>query len=385
MVPCEAGEDTIISSDKGNYAANVEKAEIGQRPHTFGAEPTGALEKVHTPNLPGIDEVGKFLKVKPRNMLKTLVFKARDTAPAAGDRPENLAHPKWVVAVVRGDHDVNEPKLRRAAKEHFNVSGLVLEDTPEVRASWAVGFCGPDKAVKDLQTVVLIDPDAAQGGFWATGANEVDYHVKHFNWFRECGDKLADPKKVAVADIRNAMPGDPSPKNDGGKLQASRGIEIGHVFKLGTMYSEAFGANFLDDKGQSHPIIMGCYGIGIGRILIGAIETMHDDRGIIWPAAIAPFSCVITPIKYEGDVKALADRLYDQLKAAGIDTILDDRDARPGFKFADADLIGFPVRINIGDRGLKEGKVELKRRTIETPEMVAIDQVIQAVQAALKP
>ena len=133
------------------------------------------------------------------------------------------------------------------------------------------------------RAVLLVDPDAAQGGFWASGANEIDYHVKHFNWFRECGDALADPKKTAVADIRNAAAGDPSPKNDGGKLQASKGIEIGHVFKLGTKYSDALGANFLDEKGKQHPIIMGCYGIGVGRILIAAVESLHDDKGIIWP------------------------------------------------------------------------------------------------------
>src|SRR5438552_74817 len=277
------------------------------------------------------------MKVKPKNMLKTLVFTADGSVlGSSSERAENLAHPKWLVAVVRGDHDVNEGKLKRAAKEHFNIASISMEDSPQVRAEWAIGFCGPDKAVKDPQTVVLVDPDAAQGGFWATGANEIDYHVKHFNWFRDCGDKLADPKKVAVADIRNAMSGDPSPKNDGGKLKASKGIEIGHVFKLGTMYSDALGASFLDDKGQSHPIIMGCYGIGIGRILIAAVESMHDDRGIIWPVSIAPFSCVITPIKYDGEVKEVSDRLYKDLNAASIDTILDDRDARPGFKFADA-------------------------------------------------
>src|SRR5439155_14054218 len=145
---------------------------------------------------------------------------------------------------------------------------------------------------------------------------------------------------VHTGDIRNAMAGDPSPKNDGGKLVASKGIEIGHVFKLGTRYSDALGALYLDDKGEKHPMIMGCYGIGIGRILIAAVESLHDDKGIIWPAAIAPYSVVITPIRYEGEVKTAADKLYDQLTAAGIDVLLDDRDARPRFKFADADLIG---------------------------------------------
>ncbi len=230
---------------------------------------------------------------------------------------------------------------------------------------------------------MLVDPDAAQPGFWAAGGNEVDHHVKHFNWRREVGQALDDPNKIIVADIRNAASGDPSPKNDGGKLQASKGIEIGHVFKLGTKYSDALGATFLDDKGIAHPIIMGCYGIGVGRILISAIEAFHDEKGIIWPVPLAPYSVIITPIKYDGEVKAAADNLHDQLNAAGIDTLLDDRDAHPGFKFADADLIGIPVRLTVGDRGLKEGKIELKRRKAAEPKMVGLDQVTQAVRDAL--
>jgi prolyl-tRNA synthetase len=380
MAPCDAGEDTIVTSDKGNYAANVEKAETGERPWTFGGDPTGALEKIHTPNLPGIDEVGKFMKVKPKNMLKTLVFRTGNSGPLV----ENGTNPKWLVAVVRGDHDVNEAKLGKAAREKFGINSISLQDTQEVREAWTIGFCGPDKAVKALDTVVLVDPDAAQGGFWATGANEVDHHVKHFNWFRECGQNLADLKKVAVADIRNAADGDPSPKGDGGKLIAKKGIEIGHVFKLGTKYSDAMGANFKDEKGTEHPIIMGCYGIGVGRILIAAAESLHDDKGLVWPVAIAPFSCVITPIKYDGEVKTVADKLYADLTAAGIDTLLDDRDARPGSKFADADLIGIPVRLTIGDRGLKEGKIELKKRNAAEPEMVAIDEIISRLREVLK-
>lgn len=387
MAACEAGEDLIVTSDKGNYAANVEKAEIGARPHTFGAEPTGELEKVHTPDLPTIEAVGKFMKVKPKNILKTLVFKVAASAPQgspAGDRPENLAHPEWLVAVVRGDHDVNEAKLKKAAREIFQVDSIEMIDSPGVRSQWAIGFVGPDAAVKRIDTVVIVDPDAAQGGFWATGANEVDYHVKHFNWFRDAGDKLADPRKVAVADIRNAAAGDPSPKNDGGVLKTARGIEIGHVFKLGTRYSDALDAVYLDDKGERHSMIMGCYGIGIGRILIAAIESLHDDKGIVWPAAIAPYSVVITPIKYDGEVKSAADLLYHQFSSAGVDVLLDDRDARPGSKFADADLIGFPVRINVGDRGLKEGKVEMKLRSTPDAEMIAFDSVLDRVHAALK-
>jgi prolyl-tRNA synthetase len=370
MAACEAGEDLIVTSDKGNYAANVEKAEIGNRPHNLAGEPKGALEKVHTPNRPGIEDVGKFMKVKPKNMLKTLVFKGSGAT-------------KWVVAVVRGDHDVNEAKLRKAAQEKFSVPEITLVDDPSVRSEWAIGFCGPDKATQRADAVLLIDPDAAQDTFWATGANETDHHVKYFNWKRECGDALSDPKKVQIADIRNAAEGDPSPRNDGGVLKTQRGIEIGHVFKLGTTYSEKLEAVYLDDKGERHPMIMGCYGIGIGRILIAAIEALHDDKGIIWPAAIAPYSVVITPIKYDGEVKAAADTLYMQLTKDGIDTILDDRDARPGSKFADADLVGFPIRINIGDRGLKEGKVEVKRRTEAEATMVSINEVAEHVRKIL--
>jgi prolyl-tRNA synthetase len=380
MAACDAGEDTIVTSDKGNYAANVEKAEIGDRPATFGGDPKGALEKVHTPNMPGIDDVGKFMKVKPKNMLKTLVFKTGASAPTT----ESGVNAKWVVAVVRGDHDVNEAKLKKAAAEKFGVTGIELVDDPEVRANWAIGFVGPDAAIKNKQAVLLVDPDAAQPAFWATGANEIDYHVKCFNWFRECGDALADPKKTAIADIRNAMAGDPSPRNDGGVLKTSKGIEIGHVFKLGTKYSTALNANYLDSAGKENPMIMGCYGIGVGRILIASVENMHDDKGIIWPVPIAPFSVVITPIKYEAEMKTAADKLYADLTAAGIDTLLDDRDARAGSKFADADLIGIPVRITVGDRGLKEGKIELKRRKAPEAEMVAVDNAIAAVKAALE-
>ena len=372
MAVCASGEDTLVTSDKNNYAANVEKAEIGERPFTFDAAPTGELEKVHTPGLPGIEEVGKFMKVKPKNMLKTLVFKA------TGGLVD------WIVAVVRGDHDVNESKLKKAAGEKFGVASIELTDNEAVRQQWAIGFVSPTAALKVERAGLLVDPDAAQGGFWASGANEIDYHVKHFNWRRECGASLDDAKKVAVADIRNAAAGDPSPKNDGGKLIASKGIEIGHVFKLGTKYSDALGADFLDEKGEKHPMIMGCYGIGVGRILIAAVEAFHDDKGMVWPAAIAPYSVIITPIKYDGEVKAAADKLYEQLNAAGIDTLLDDRDQRPGVKFNDADLIGIPVRVNIGDRGLKEGKFEMKKRKAAEAEMVPADALLERIQAALR-
>jgi prolyl-tRNA synthetase len=312
------------------------------------------------------------MKVKPKNMLKTLVFGASGSSA------------KWVVAVVRGDHDVNEAKLKNAVKEKFGISEIAMTDSPDDRSNWSIGFVGPDAAIKKSDAVLVIDPDAAQGGFWATGANEIDHHVKHFNWKRDAGAAIGDPKKTIVADIRNAAPGDPSPRNDGGVLKAPRGIEIGKVFSLCSIYTEALDCVYLDDKGERHPMIMGCYGIGIGRILIAAIEALHDDKGIVWPTAIAPYSVIITPIKYDGEVKAAADSLYEQLTASGIDVLLDDRDARPGFKFADADLIGIPVRINIGDRGLKEGKVEVKQRRAAEAEMVAVNGVHDRVTAMLR-
>ena len=315
------------------------------------------------------------MKVKPKNMLKKLVFQA-----VAGEG----STAKWVVAVVRGDHDVNEAKLARTAKEKFGIAGVQLVDSPEVRAAWTIGFVGPDAAAKCDGAVMVVDPDAAQDTFWATGGNEIDYHVKYFNWRREVGAALDDAKKVAVADVRNAIDGDPSPKNDGGVLKTSKGIEIGHVFKLGTKYSTALEAKYLDDKGQQHPFIMGCYGIGVGRILIAAVESLNDENGIVWPVAIAPYSVIVTPVRYEGETKDVADRLHDELNAAGIDTILDDRDARPGFKFADADLIGIPVRITIGDRGLKNGEVEMKKRTAKESTLVKLENIMGAVREALK-
>ncbi|WP_428940134.1 proline--tRNA ligase [Fontivita pretiosa] len=382
VVACDVGQDLFVTSDRGNYAASLQRAATGQRPHDFSGQPTGELTKVHTPGLPGIDAVADFMKVRAQNMLKTLVFRAEPMVEVG--RPESLASPKWLVAVVRGDHDVNESKLIRAARQHFHIERIVLEDTPQVRATWAIGFAGPDAAFGNPDAVVLIDPDAAQGGFWVTGANEVDYHVAHFNWFRECGDKLADPRKVVVADIRNAVDGDPSPMNDGGVLRLVRGIRLGHVLNVGTRYSEALGARFLDERGQARPILMGCCGIDLCRLLVAAIESSYDQHGIVWPAALAPFSVVITPIRYEGESKAVADRLLADLTAAGIDTILDDRpDVRPGVKFADADLIGFPLRVNVGQRGLARGSVEMKLRRDPAPREIALSEAVHAVREAL--
>ncbi len=355
MVPSPTGEDTILKSDKGNYAANVEKCEIGERPYPpFSRDaqrsaPTGDLEKIHTPNTPGIADVVAFFKkelgtkLKPGNMLKTLVYQAED---------------RWVLAVVRGDHDVNEGKLKAAC-------GLAptLADTAAAKAvGFAIGFVGPHVAAQ-RDCLLVVDPDAAVDQFWVTGANEVDHHVKHFHWKRDVLDKI-DASRIIVADIRNAVDGDPSPKNDGGVLRTTKGIEIGHVFKLGDKYTRAMNVTVLDENNQRIHPIMGCYGIGVNRILAAAIEREggSDKDGIRWPAAIAPYAVCITTIKYEGRFQEAACGLARLLEARGVDVIIDDRDERPGVKFKDADLIGFPIRVTIGEKALAEDKVEVKAR-----------------------
>jgi prolyl-tRNA synthetase len=358
-VPCDAGEDVVVTSDKGNYAANVEKAAIGERAFDLEGEPTGELEKVHTPDMPGIELVCKHLKVKPPRMLKTLVFTRSDGKG-------------FVIGVVPGDKQVTAAKLQAAA----GVGPIELDEASARSAGFAIGYVGPHVVNDREDTMLVVDPDAAQGGFWATGANERDHHVKHFNWARDV------ETKPVVADIRDAVDGDPSPKNDGGVLKESRGVEVGHVFKLGTVYSEKMVATFLDENNAEKPVIMGCYGIGVGRILLSAVETSHDDRGIIWPINIAPCEVVVTPIKYEGVAKTKADMIYDELQSKGVDVLLDDRDDRPGSKFADADLIGIPLRVVVGDRGLEKeggGVVEVKERQSGETHEVPVDGVVDAV------
>ncbi len=390
MVNSPSGEDTILKCPVSGYAANMEKCEIGERLWTLDAEPTGALEKVHTPNLPGIDEVGKFMKVKPDRMLKTLVFKMqappggpalRAGSPAGGTGAppggtgvppvsprsgERTAPTHWLLAVVRGNHDVNEGKLRAAAGAPVAMAG----DVEARMAGFAIGYVSPRAllaARKNPSTPItlIIDPDAAQSGFWATGADEPDHHVKHFNWRRELGDALNDPNLVKVADIRNAVAGDPSPRAPGAKLEAARGIEVGHIFKLGTKYSDAMGFQILDSDQQRKSVIMGCYGIGVSRTLQCCAETMHDDNGLKWPAAIAPYHVHIVPMKIEESSEHMrtAHTLARDLAAAGLDVLIDDRDERPGVKFKDADLIGCPIRLTIGDKSLAEHAVEFKLRT----------------------
>ncbi len=374
MVPSPTGEDLILKSDKGNYAANVEKCEIAPRPRNpedINADPTGKLEKVHTPDCPGIEDVCKFFKknlgskLKTANMLKTLVCQSDDG--------------QWVIGIVRGNHDLNEGKLRNASGN----TQLALADETEARkAGFAIGFVGPQVAVGRDDVQLIVDADAAVGNFWVTGSNEVDHHVKHFNWKR---DVLDHDVKVQVADIRNAMAGDLSPQNDGGILEETKGIEIGHVFKLGDKYTKSLNIEALTKDNQRVNPLMGCYGIGVNRIIASAIEqeSGHDEQGIIWPKAIAPYTILITPIKYTGRVAEVCDQIAADLDALGIDILLDDRDERPGVKFKDADLIGIPWRITVGDKGLEQGHVELKARDGSIDDKVALDQIVTAITSAI--
>ncbi len=373
MVNCESGEDTILVCEKSGYAANVEKCETGPRTHDLAGAPTGELAEVHTPNLPGIEEVGKFMKVKPDRMLKTLVFKVADPASPL----------KWVLAVVRGDQEVNESKVKSAA-------GAPVEMAPEIdarMAGFAIGYVSPRtiNAIKD--TLLLIDPDAAQGGFWATGADKPDHHVKHFNWQRDVGAALSDSTKVRVADIRNAQAGDPSPRAADSKLTARRGIEVGHIFKLGTKYSQAMGFNILMPDQQRAPVIMGCYGIGVSRTMAACIEMSHDANGIVWPVPIAPYHIIITPLTVDPDSAAMKTvcELAGKLSEAGFDVLVDDRDERPGVKFKDADLIGIPIRLTLGDKALAEQSVEFKLRkdTQSKGDLVKITDVVAKCLASV--
>lgn len=371
MVNCASGEDTVLKCPVSGYAANVEKCEIGVRAKgTLTEAPSGELTEVHTPNLPGIEEVGKFMKVKPDRMLKTIAF----AVPGVEGR--------WIVAVVRGDHEVNEGKIKALA----GVSAVELAPVEAAKkAGFAVGYVSPRVVNTVPNVLLLIDADASLGGFWASGADKADHHVKHFNWRREVGAALDDSTKVIVGDVRNAVEGDPSPRADA-KLVTGRGIEVGHIFKLGTKYSDAMGFTMLDDKQVKRGVIMGCYGVGVSRAMAAAVEQNHDENGILWPAAIAPYHVLITVMKPEdARQQKAAGEIACQLNGAGVDVLIDDREERPGVKFKDADLTGIPVRLTVGEKALEVGGVEFKLRkdTAGKGEVVPLDQILARVVAVL--
>jgi prolyl-tRNA synthetase len=345
MVPTDAGEDYLVQSEDGSYAANLDRAEVAP----LGDPQDGRnapLTEVHTPGLSTIDDVSGFLKCRSEKMIKTIIYQA-DGEP--------------LVALVRGDHEVNEGKLARAAKV-TSVTAADAELIGKVTGA-EVGFAGPVgltvRMIADQAVTVMHDA--------VTGANKTDYHVTGVNPGR-------DFQITESADIRRAVEGDRAP--NGSPLVFRKCIEVGHVFKLGTKYSEAMEATCLDRDGKPKPFIMGCYGIGLNRIMAAAIEAWHDEKGICWPVSIAPFQVVICALDMrEKAVTTLAGQLHDQLVSGGTEVLLDDRDVRAGFKFNDADLIGFPIRITVGKRGLAEGTVEIQKRRTREVRKVPPDEV----------
>lgn len=334
MVIADSGEAAIVYCDSCDYAANVEKAEA-----VVTGEPSGEvaleMQEVATPGARTIDEVASFLHMTSDKFIKTLIYRTED---------------KLVAALVRGDREVNEIKLQ-------NILGclqLVLADDKTVGdlTGAATGYAGP----VDLRDVrIIVDQEVAMMKNAVTGANKTDYHTLNVNPGR-------DFPLDEVADIRMVNAGEPCPRC-GGTLQAARGIEVGQVFKLGTKYSKALGAKFLDENGKEQLMIMGCYGVGISRTVAAAIEQNHDDDGIIWPMPIAPYHAIVVPVSTKDDKQMqMAVDLYESLQAAGVEVVIDDRNERPGVKFKDADLIGYPLRIVVGNKTVDEGTVEIKHR-----------------------
>ncbi len=336
MVLAKTGEDQIVYCRKCSYAANVNRAEY-VKPRVKGQGlrvKEKPLEKVETPGMKTVEEVTGFLKCKPENLVKTLIYKV-DGKPVA--------------ILIRGDHEVNERKLEKLlkAKEILLADEKIIEKV----TGGPLGFSGP----VGLKIKIIADSDVADMKNVISGANEKDYHLINININR-------DFKADKILDIRSVIPGDLCPKCKT-KLIFSRGIEVGHVFKLGTKYSKDLKATFLDEKGRERPMIMGCYGIGLDRIMAANIEQNHDENGIIWPSSIAPYQVLVLIVNNQDKKQTkLAEEAYKSLEKEGIEVLLDDRDLRAGAKFKDADLMGIPLRITIGNKAVKENKIEIKIR-----------------------
>ncbi len=368
QVIAATGEDAIVYCPASNYAANMEKAEAlapqGARP--LAAQ---ALTKTPTPGKSTCADVAELLGVPLKTTVKSLVL-ATDDKDKTGEIVKTTV---WLL-LLRGDHDMNEIKVNKVA----GLADFRFATIAEIEDHFGCkpGYLGPLNLKKPVKLVA--DREVAALSDWICGANEPDFHVTGVNWGRDL------PEPAVVADIRNVVEGDLSPDGQG-VLAIERGIEVGHIFVLGTKYSEAMKATFLDENGKPKLMEMGCYGIGITRLPAAAIEQNHDDKGIIWPDAIAPFTVVLCPISPDRfpEVKAAADQLYDTLIAAGIDVILDDRNERPGAMFADWELIGVPHRVTLGDRALKEGQVEYQHRRDAAATKVALGDIAALLVAKL--
>lgn len=347
MVLADTGEETIVYTEGGTYAANVERAEL-QAEATVPSDPLQPLQSVPTPQASTVEQVTTLLKISPKQLVKTLLYSAG---------------PETVAVLVRGDHEVNPVKLARL----LGVVEVTMAPPETVTAVTGapVGFAGPielrdvrlfaDHAVKQVRNMVV-------------GANKAETHYLNANWDR-------DFTVTQFADLRNAQAGDPSPRGDG-PLRVVKGIEVGHVFMLGTKYSQAMNAKYLDAQGQEQLAVMGCYGIGIGRTAASAVEQNHDAKGIIWPLPIAPFHVHLLPLSPSDAVSKKAEDLYHRLTQAGVEVLWDDRDERAGVKFNDADLIGIPYQLLIGEKNLAQGLVEWKERKTGQVQKLTPDQVL---------
>ena len=361
MVVADTGESAVVRCPSCGYAANVERAETrGLSEGAEGSAPAGEpqeMKEVSTPGQKAVEDVAKFLGIEPRQLVKTLIYETE----------------KGLVAVlVRGDREINEIKLGN----HLDVQHLNLASEDKVREATQapVGFAGP----VGLSGVRVVADETVRGMTdFATGANKADAHYTGVNWGR-------DAELSEFADLLLVTGGDPCPRCEG-TLELFRGIEVGHIFKLGTKYSEKFGCNFTDEDGQERPMVMGCYGLGIGRTVAAAIEQNHDADGIIWPRPLAPFEVLLAALNPDdNEVRRVAEQIYGQLLEKGIEVLYDDRDERPGVKFKDADLIGFPVRVVVGAKSLADGKVEVSLRRDRQKQLVPVVEAVSRVMELLE-
>ena len=355
MVVADTGESAVVRCPQCGYAANVEKAQTRREP-AGEPHPPQDRQEVATPGKKAVEDVARFLKVAPKRIVKTLIYETEKGL---------------VAALVRGDREVNEVKLMN----HLDVERLELASEEKVREATGapVGFAGP----VGLKIRMVADEGVREMTNFACGANKEDAHYTGVNWGR-------DVDLSEFADLLLVSGGDPCPRCDG-KLEAFRGIEVGHIFKLGTKYSEAMACNYTDEAGAERPMIMGCYGLGIGRTVAAAIEQNHDKDGIIWPRPLAPYEVLLVGLNADDEeVRKVAEQLYGQLLEKGVEVFYDDRDERPGVKFKDADLIGLPVRLVVGAKSLADGKVEISLRRDREKQMVPVVEAVSKVLELLE-
>jgi prolyl-tRNA synthetase len=358
-VLADSGEDAIAYCPTSDYAANVELAEA-VAPETGRPAAKQSLQKVPTPGKTTCEEVTALLGLPLQQSVKALALMHED---------------EMLLLLLRGDHQLNE--IKAAKIPGLNPFRFATDKEIEQRIGCRPGYIGPVGAPSGIK--VIADRAVAVMSDFVCGANEAGYHLTGVNFGRDL------PEPLLVADIRNAVAGDPSPDGKG-TLELCRGIEVGHIFQLRTKYAEAMKATFLDETGQTRVMEMGCYGIGVSRIVAAAIEQGNDERGIVWPLPMAPFQVAIAAIGYDRSeaVREAADQLHDELEAAGFEVLLDDRGERPGVMFADLELIGVPYRVTLGDRGLKEGKVEIQARTARTADPVDLQKAVSHLQSLVR-